>query len=82
MLGDCWLGIVWQLFAWTILGEVLGLALLLAGVAAPERQRIVAIVVLTIVTALCCWGNYHARRVPRVRRTDITLDRLAPVWTA
>ena len=42
----------------------------------PDRQRIVAVAVLVVVTVLCCWGNYQARKVPRVRRTDITLDRL------
>lgn len=76
VLGDTWLGIVWQLFAWTVIGEILGLALLVAGVTTPDRQRIVAGCVLIVVTVLCCWGNYQARKVPRVRRTDITLDRL------
>ena len=78
VIGDSWLGIVWQLFAWTIIGELAGVALVLAGVGAPGRQRIVAIAVLVVVTVLCCWGLYQARRVPRVRRTEITLDRLGP----
>jgi predicted MPP superfamily phosphohydrolase len=77
VVGDTWLGIVWQLFAWTVIGEILGLALLVAGVPAPDRQRIVACSVLVVVTVLCCWGNYQARKVPRIRRTDIVIDRLA-----
>ena len=50
--------------------------MLLAGVPTPDRQRIVAVAVLVVVTVLCGWGNFQARKVPRVRRTDITLDRL------
>ena len=76
VLADTWLGIVWQLFAWTIIGEILGLALLVAGVGTPDRQRIVALCVLIVVTGLSCWGNFQARKVPRIRRTDITIDRL------
>src|SRR6478609_2084897 len=68
-IGDSWLGIVWVLFSWTVIGEVLDLALLLVGMPTPERQRLVAVSVLVVATGLCCWGNYQARRVPPVRRT-------------
>jgi predicted MPP superfamily phosphohydrolase len=76
-IGDSWLGIVWVLFSWTVIGELAGLALLLTGVPTPDRQRVVAVSVLVVAIVLCCWGNYQARRVPPVRRTEITLDRLA-----
>ncbi|MEP6561202.1 MAG: metallophosphoesterase [Nakamurella sp.] len=76
VLGDSWLGILWQLFAWTVIGEAVGLALLFAGTPSPDRQRIIAVAVLTVVLLLCTWGCYQAMRVPRVRRTEITLDRL------
>ena len=76
IVGDSWLGIVWQLFAWSVIGGVAGLVLAVAGVPAPDRHRIVATAVLTIVVVLCLWGTYQARRVPRVRHTEITLDRL------
>lgn len=76
--GDTWLGVVWQLFAWTVIGEIVGLAAILAGVPSPERTRVIAIGVLGVVAALCGWGLYQARRVPRIRRTDVTLDRLGP----
>jgi len=75
-IGDSWLGIVWVLFSWTVIGELADLALLLVGMPTPERQRLVAVSVLVVATGLCCWGNYQARRVPPVRRTEITLDRL------
>jgi predicted MPP superfamily phosphohydrolase len=76
VLGDSWLGILWQLFAWTVIGEAVGLVLLLAGTPSPDRQRIIAVAVLAVVVLLCSWGCYQAMRVPRVRRTEITLDRL------
>lgn len=76
VVGDTWLGIVWQLFAWTVIGEIAGLVMLVTGPAAPERQRLIAVAVLVIVTVLCGWGTYQARRVPPVRRTEIVLDRL------
>ncbi len=76
VLGDTWLGIVWQLFTWTVVGWVAGLMLALAGVPDPPRSRIVALSVLVVVAALCSWGYYQARRLPRVRRTDVTIDRL------
>lgn len=76
IVGDTWLGVLWQLFTWTVLGQVLGLALLIAGVATPDRQRIVAVTVLAVVIVLGGWGFYQARKVPRIRRTDITLDRM------
>src|SRR6476469_3432971 len=41
--GDSWLGIVWVLFSWTVIGELADLVLLLAGMPAPERQRVVAV---------------------------------------
>ena len=76
VIGDSWLGIVWQLFAWTVIGSVAALVLALAGVADPLRSRVVALGVLAVVLVLCSWGNYQARRLPRVRRTDVTIDRL------
>ncbi len=74
--GDTWLGVVWQLFSWTVVGLVLDLVLLAAGLSSPGRQRVVAVTVVAVVTALCGWGLYQARKVPRVRRTTVDLDRL------
>jgi len=76
VLGDSWLGILWQLFTWTVIGEVLGLILLFAGTPSPDRQRIIAVAVLAVVLLLCSWGCFQAMRVPRIRRTEILLDRL------
>ena len=77
-LGDIWLGIVWQLFAWSVLGELLQLPLLIAGVDNPARSRIVAVAVLAVVAVLLAWGYGEAMRLPRVRETDIVIPRLGP----
>ena len=76
ILGDSWLGIVWQLFVWTVIGQLLGLALAIAGVANPGRARWVAGIVLVWVILLCAWGFWQARRVPRVRTVEIPIARL------
>ena len=76
ILGDSWLGIVWQLFAWTVIGQILGLVLLVAGVTNPARDRWVAVSVLVWVTLLCLWGLWQARRVPRVRTVEVPIGRL------
>ncbi len=74
--GDGWLGVVWQLFSWTVIGELVGLVLWAAGVGSPERQRAVAVGVLAVVTVLSCWGFRQAMKVPRIRRSEVVLDRL------
>lgn len=61
VVGDSWLGIVWQLFAWTVIAEIAGLALLLVVFDAPARQRFSAAAVLAVVTAVCWSGD---RQVP------------------
>jgi predicted MPP superfamily phosphohydrolase len=73
---DTMLGVVWVLFVWSILGQVLGLILRAAGVAGPGRSRLVSAVVLLISLVLLAWGYVEAMRVPRVRRIDVTLPRL------
>jgi hypothetical protein len=78
ILGDSWLGIVWQLFVWTVIGQLLGLVLALAGVPNPGRSRWVAGAVLVWVFVLCAWGFWQARRVPRVREVEVPIARLGP----
>ncbi|MEJ3749531.1 metallophosphoesterase [Actinomycetes bacterium KLBMP 9797] len=74
--GDTLLGVIWVLFSWAILGNVLRLALAIGGVADPTRSRIVAGTVALIALPLLAWGYVEAMRVPRVRRVDVTLPRL------
>jgi predicted MPP superfamily phosphohydrolase len=75
-IGDTLLGVVWVIFAWTVIGELLRLALAIAGVANPARARIVAVAVLGVALVLVVWGYREAMRVPRVRRLDVTIPRL------
>jgi uncharacterized protein len=75
--GDALLGAAWVLFVWSILGQAVRVALLVAGVDDPVRGRIVAVTVLVVVAALLVWGYVEAMRVPRVKQLDVTIPRLA-----
>jgi predicted MPP superfamily phosphohydrolase len=74
--GDTILGLVWIVFVWALLGNVLRLTLVLAGVADPVRSRIVAAAIVVVSAGLAAWGYVEAMRVPRIRRVDITVERL------
>jgi predicted MPP superfamily phosphohydrolase len=66
--GDTLLGVVWVLFAWSLLGLVARLA--------QAPSRVVAVAVISVSALLVAWGVFEAMRVPRVRRTEVTLPRL------
>ncbi|MEU4746709.1 metallophosphoesterase, partial [Actinosynnema sp. NPDC023658] len=70
------LGVVWVFFSWTLITHVLRLVLAVAGVENPFRARFVAVVLLVLGAALVGYGIREARRVPRVKRTDVVLPRL------
>ncbi|SHM60320.1 metallophosphoesterase [Cryptosporangium aurantiacum] len=75
-IGDTLLGVVWVLFVWSLIGDVLRLALALGGVENPARSRVVAAFTLVVSVGLLLWGHYEAMRVSRVREVDVTLPRL------
>jgi predicted MPP superfamily phosphohydrolase len=75
-IGDTTLGVIWVLFVWAILGNLLRLALAVGGVGDPARSRIVAAAVTGVSLVLVVWGYVEAMRVPRVRRVEVTLPRL------
>ncbi len=75
-ISDVLLGVVWALFVWSVLGNVLGLVLLAAGVHDPDRSRIASAVVAVVAVILLIWGYAEAMRVSRVRRIDVTVPRL------
>jgi predicted MPP superfamily phosphohydrolase len=66
-VGDTMLGVVWVLFAWSVIGVVPRLFL---------DDRLVAVLVLAVAAVLVAWGVYEAMRVPRVRRVDVVLPKL------
>ncbi|AQA03297.1 metallophosphoesterase [Mycobacterium sp. MS1601] len=76
--GDVVLGSAWVLFVWSVFGQILGVAMFVAGVPDPLRARLVSVVVLVTVVVLLAWGHYEAMRVPRVRDVDVPLERLGP----
>lgn len=73
---DALLGAVWVLFVWSLLGQVLRLALLMLGVEDPARSRVVAGAVVAIVLGLLVWGYAEAMRVPRIRHVEVTIPGL------
>jgi predicted MPP superfamily phosphohydrolase len=73
---DALLGAMWVLFVWSVLAQLLRLALYVLGVEDPERSRVVAGAVLAVVVALLAWGYAEAMRVPRIRRVDVGIARL------
>ena len=75
---DALLGVVWVLFVWSVLGQLLRLTLLVAGVEDPTRSRVVAGVVVAVVVALLGWGYGEAMRVPRIRPVDVDVSGLGP----
>ncbi|HET7307146.1 MAG TPA: metallophosphoesterase [Gammaproteobacteria bacterium] len=77
-IGDMILGVIWVLFAWSVLGNVLRLGLALDGVGALLRSRIVTAVVVVVSVALMLWGWFEATRVPRVKRVRVPIDGLDP----
>jgi predicted MPP superfamily phosphohydrolase len=77
-IGDTTLGVVWVLFTWSVLGDVLRVILTLAGVANPARSRIVAVIVLVVGIVLVLYGNVEAMRLPRTKIVDVVIPRLGP----
>lgn len=75
--GDTLLGVIWVLFAWAVLGNVLVRpALAVAGVGDPARSRVVAGAVALVSVPLLVWGYAEAMRVPRVVRVTVPVPRL------
>lgn len=72
--GDVLLGAVWVLFVWSVLGQLLRLALL--GVEDPTRSRTVAAAVIAVVLVLLVWGYVEAMRLPRTKHVNADIARL------
>ncbi|WP_228001832.1 metallophosphoesterase [Nocardia australiensis] len=78
MVGDTLLGVMWVVFSWSVIGDIVGVGLFAGGVDDPARARIVAVGVLVVSAALVAWGVFEARRVPRVRTLDVSIAGLGP----
>jgi predicted MPP superfamily phosphohydrolase len=75
-IADALLGVIFVVFTWAVIGDLVRLPLRWAGVADPVRSRLVAAGVLVVSAVLVVWGYVEAMRVPRVRRVDVTVPRL------
>ncbi len=76
--GDTILGVIWVLFAWSALGGVLRLVLIVSGVGGRGPARAVAVGVTAVAVALLTWGCTEAMRLPRIRQVEVSLPRLGP----
>lgn len=76
-IGDTILGVIWVMFAWALLGNLLRFALAIGGVADPFRSRIVVAAVVVVSLLLLLWGYVEAMRVPRIKNVAVTIARLA-----
>lgn len=74
------LGFVWIAFAWTLITDVLRLALALGGVENPFRARLIAVLLAGIIVTVTVYGVFEAMRVPRIKRQDVILPRLDPAF--
>ncbi|NUT50105.1 MAG: metallophosphoesterase [Saccharothrix sp.] len=74
------LGVAWVFFSWAVITGVLKLVLAVAGVESLFRARFAAVALLVVGLALVGHGLREARRVPRVKRTDVVLPRLDPAF--
>jgi uncharacterized protein len=75
-VGDTTLGVVWVCFAWSVIGQVVRLVLVLSGVDGLVTARVVGLVVLAVVVLLVLTGYFEAMRLPRVRAVDVVIPRL------
>ncbi|MET0233478.1 MAG: metallophosphoesterase [Kibdelosporangium sp.] len=73
-IGDTTLGVIWVTLVWSVIGQLLELAL--SGVDDPLRSRISAGFVVIAAVGLLVWGHTEAMRTPRVKRVDVTVARL------
>ncbi|GAA4532464.1 metallophosphoesterase [Amycolatopsis samaneae] len=74
--GDALLGVVWVLFTWSVLGQLVRLVLVLSGVDDPAGP--VAVTTAVVAAALLVTGNRAAMRVPPVREVDVVVPRIGP----
>ncbi|MBF9072625.1 metallophosphoesterase [Streptacidiphilus fuscans] len=75
-IADSTLGIVWVLFTWSVLGDLLHLVLIVLGKGGVGPARGIAVGVVVVAAALLGWGHFEAMRVPRVKQVEVTLPRL------
>lgn len=71
------LGVIWMLFAWSVIALPVRGLLAVAGVPDPTRSRLIAVGLLVVVAVLSAYGVREAFRIPRVRRAEIMIAGLS-----
>ncbi|TPG34900.1 metallophosphoesterase [Mycolicibacterium hodleri] len=74
--GDVLLGAAWVSFVWSVLAQLLKLALFILGVDDPTRSRVVAGAVVAVILVLLVYGYVEAMRLPRTKHVDVVIPRL------
>ncbi|HEU5473617.1 MAG TPA: metallophosphoesterase [Actinophytocola sp.] len=75
-IGDTLLGVIWVLFAWSLIGTLARGVLAVFGIG--DHGRTVALGVLAVAAVLVVWGWFEAMRVPRIRTVQVRIPRLGP----
>jgi predicted MPP superfamily phosphohydrolase len=78
VVGSTLLGVSWVFFSTTLIGQAVEVVLAVAGVEDPLRSRAVAAATVLVAVSALAWGHVEALRVPRVRRTEVPIERLGP----
>jgi hypothetical protein len=80
--GDAILGVIWVIFVWALLGNVLRLALVMVGVADPVRSRIVAAAIAAVSLLLVGGGTPRRCACPVSSGWTSPLPGWVQAWTA
>lgn len=78
LIGDIWLGAIWQFLVWSVVCELGGLVAWLLGADHGTRERYVAVVCVIIVVGLLAGGAITALGRVAIRHVTIRLDALPP----
>ncbi|PRZ40720.1 hypothetical protein CLV47_11417 [Antricoccus suffuscus] len=76
LIGDVWLGAVWQFFVWSVICEFVGFIAWAFGADHGARERYVALACVVIVAGLLAGGAITALGRVGIRHVTIRLDRL------
>lgn len=78
VVGDTWLGIVWQLFVWSVAGQFVRGVAGIAGAPPVITDRVIPLLFLAITLVLLGYGAVSALGRVRVKHVDVAIDGLPP----
>jgi len=74
--GETLLGVMWVLFTWSVLANLVRAVAAAAGVG--DVWKSTAVGALGVSAVLLAWGHFEAMRVPRVKEVEVAMPRLGP----